>query len=220
MLNAPLNNLPGCYGLMNRNLNRLQNDQHNRMQGNLTTVDTFLDVRDIGDIHQDKDVGDVGDASFEEDDNDNYKSKKSDIRTVDFEPLLSDMLNRPVVFDDCVWVDPVIVNETSGWIMAFDSEPKSHPLLIKDAVQEVVQKTQLASDLSCQRKNPRGRPRKRTKNLCEYLVTSPSSSQSCKEALNTWNTEKTLGISAIDEKAVLSGLRKSKTLMILDGKSE
>ena len=92
------------------------------------------------------------------------------------------MLNRPVEIDDCVWYDPVIVNETSGWIMAlYDSEPKSYPLLVEDAVQP----SQKATDLSCQRKNPRGRQRKRNKQQFDYLVTSPSSSKSCMEAQNT-----------------------------------
>ena len=100
--------------------------------------------------------------------------------------MLTDMLNRPVEIDDCVWYDPVIVNETSGWIMAlYDSEPKSYPLLVEEVVLEVVQPTQIASNLSCQRKNPRGRPRKRNKQQCDYLLTSPSSTQSCKEAQNT-----------------------------------
>ena len=136
-----------------------------------------------------------------------------------FDPLLFDMFNRPVGVDICEWFDLVIANETSRWIMAlYDSEPKSYLRPVQDAVQEVVQSTQLASELSHQRKNHRGRPRKRIHQMSRCLVSLPPSSLSCKEAKNTWDTAKILGISATDEKAVLSGLRKLKRLLIMDGK--
>ena len=88
-------------------------------------------------------------------------------------------------------------------------------------MQEVAQEPNMTvSDLSCQRKNPKGRPRKKNKQMCDFLVSSSPSTQSCKEAQNKWDTAKILGISALDEKSVLSGLRISKRLLILDGKPE
>ena len=49
-------------------------------------------------------------------------------------------------------------------------------------------------------------------------LASSSLSARSKEAQNTWDTAKILGISAADEQAVISGLTKSKRLLIMDGK--
>ena len=46
-----------------------------------------------------------------------------------------------------------------------------------------------------------------------------TSSKGLLEAQNTWNTTKLLGISSSEEDAVTAGLRKSKRLLIIDGKT-
>ena len=72
---------------------------------------------------------------------------------------------------------------------------------------------------SCKQKNTRGRPKKQKQLQCD-LQHSLVSSMSNTEAQNTWNTAKLLGISTSDERAVVSNLRKSKRLLIMDGKPE
>ena len=147
----------------------------------------------------------------------NESNRNSSDCVFDFDPLLSVMLKKPTEVVECVWHDPVIVNETYGWILIHDdSEPKSYPILVDETLKTSIED----SDSSCHRKIQRGRPRKGSKNQCGYPMSSPSSSKSCTEAQNTWKTAKLLGISAIDEKAVLSGIRKSKRLLIMDGKLE
>ena len=54
---------------------------------------------------------------------------------------------------------------------------------------------------------PRGRPRK-------------PSMQDMTEAKKTWETAQKLGISVDDEEAVLSGLRKSKRILSMEGKGD
>ena len=72
------------------------------------------------------------------------------------------------------------------------------------------------TSLSRQTKNPRGRPRKnRTQQQCDTPI--PPLSKSYLEAMDTWNTAKLLGISSSEKDAVISCLRKSKRLLIMDG---
>ena len=99
-----------------------------------------------------------GDKGMEEYDNNIHKADSMEV----VEPLIDDMLNGPVGLDICERYDPVIVNETAGWILAlYDNEPKSDIGPIEDAVQEVGQQTQLASELCYQKKKQRGRRRKK-----------------------------------------------------------
>ena len=42
------------------------------------------------------------------------------------DPLLVELLNRPKWTDEYTWYDPIVVNETAGWLMAkLDVEPRS-----------------------------------------------------------------------------------------------
>ena len=75
---------------------------------------------------------------------------------------------------------------------------------------------QVTPEVRPQRKNLKGRPKKSFNHMPD-LTSSPLSVRS-KEAQNTWDTAKILGISAADEQAVISGFRKSKRLLIMDGK--
>ena len=197
-------------------LNRALKGHRNRTRGILIADSILLDAGDVDGSQEQQDTENVsGVMEVEEYDNNKFKSDNMD----GFDPLLYDMLNRHVGVDICEWFDPVIANEPSGWIMALDdNEPKSYRRSVEDAALEVVQSTHVASELSHQRKNHRGRPKKRIHQMSECLVSPPP--LSCKEAQNTWDIAKILGISATDEKAILSGLRKSKRLQIMDGKQE
>ena len=144
------------YGKQNRTLesNEMQNREQNSMFGPSYTNKISVDVDVIPEHKRSK--RDFGSEGAEEAEEDNNKSESTDV----FEPLLTEMLNRPEEIDECVWYDPVIVNETSGWIMTMpDNEPRPHPLHSEEAVQLSVD----APDSSYQLKNTRGRPRKRNK---------------------------------------------------------
>ena len=92
------------------------------------------------------------------------------------------------------WVDPMTSNENIEWK---DIEPtESHQCSIPS--------TPMSNNTSSR---PRGRPRK---NLdCGRI-----------EAKQTWELAQKLGISTDDEEAVLVGLRKSKRILIMEGKGE
>ena len=106
-------------------------------------------------------------------------------------------------------------HESVGWLSNVDI-PNSPPQRGEDNDPRVdTPKTFVSSS-----KKPRGRPKKRVKVTAspKSCKQPPSSAQnSCLEALNTWNLAKQIGISSTEESLVLSGLRKSRRLMIMDG---
>ena len=59
----------------------------------------------------------------------------------------------------------------------------------------------------------RGRPRK----CSDHQTPSEPHSLGMLEARKTWETAQLLGISSHDDEAVLSGLRKSKRILLLEG---
>ena len=111
------------------------------------------------------------------------------------EPVLCDMLNRPVGFVGNDWYDPVLVNETSGWLLSmFDSEPISDICPDEVVGREMVTPIQVTLDVRPQRKNLRGRPKKSFNHMPD-LAPSPLSAR-IKEAQNTWDIAKILDISS------------------------
>ena len=69
-------------------------------------------------------------------------------------------------------------------------------------------------------KRPRGRPKKRGRVRATPKSGDqhpPLAQNSLLEAIETWNTAKRIGVSSTEETVVLSGLRKSRRLMIMDG---
>ena len=130
------------------------------------------------------------------------------------DPLLVELVNRPEWTDEYTWYDPIVVNETAGWLMTKSNDgPRSYSPQCGGLVELYKDTMPLRS----QSKNPRGRPRKkRTQQQCDTPI--PSLSKSCLEAMDSWNTAKLLGVSSSDEDAIISGLRKSKRLLIMDGK--
>ena len=120
------------------------------------------------------------------------------------DPILLELLDRKKEEAEHVWIDPMDRNETQCWYTV-------SPLVLQEP-QPLM--TMVAN--SCgpnPPKTPRGRPRK-TSNT--QLI---SLSASHIEAMNTWKTAKLLGISSSDEEKVVTGLRKSKRLLIMDGTS-
>ena len=111
-----------------------------------------------------------------------------------YDPLTQDWEKRTRDDDNRCWVDPIASNENIEWKDIESTE--SHQLSIPS--------TPMSNNTSSR---PRGRPRK---NLdCGRI-----------EARQTWEMAQKLGISADDEEAVLLGLRKSKRILILEGKGE
>ena len=93
MLNEPLNKLLECTGLMNNEQNSVQNSEQNRMLGTLDADEALLDVVNVDDIPDHKDMKSVSeDVGAEETENNRKKSDSMDA----FEPLLTDMLNEPL----------------------------------------------------------------------------------------------------------------------------
>ena len=122
-------------------------------------------------------------------------------------------MNRPERTDEYKWYNPIVVNETAGWLMV-QAEAAPRPCSQLDVGLSDDDVTTLVRS---QPKTPRGRPRKkRTQQQCDTPI--PSLSKSCLEAMDSWNTAKLLGVSSSDEDAIISGLRKSKRLLIMDGK--
>ena len=121
------------------------------------------------------------------------------------DPLISDLLSKSERLNDCLWLDPIVVNETARWIMInSDDRSMSYP----NPGEEQVQLCDNTTSVCSQRKNPRGRPKK-TRNQQQNVSDTPAPSKSCLEALDTWNTAKLLGITSTEEDVVISGLRKS-----------
>ena len=66
-------------------------------------------------------------------------------------------------------------------------------------------------------RKPRGRPKKRGVVSNPTIPCGPEDQISSLEAAHTWNLAKKIGISSTDEAMVLSGLRKSRRLRIMEG---
>ena len=130
------------------------------------------------------------------------------------DPLLIELENRPEWTSEQEWYDPIVVNECVGSLM-IQAEPAPQSCCILDVVLADQDGTTIVRS---QPKTPRGRPRKKSNQQCDSPL--PPLANSSFEAMNTWNTAKLLGISSTDEANVISGLRKSKRLLIMDEKSE
>ena len=137
------------------------------------------------------------------------------------DPLVADRTHSLDTYNGFTWHDPIVVNETAGWLSLVDNSvlypQRGEGLEHSEGLEHTDGSSMILASNS---KNPRKRPKKKTKmrsnqNFCE--TRSPPVQKSCLEAVNTWNTAKLIGISSTEERLVLSGLRKSKRLMIMDG---
>ncbi|CAO2817543.1 unnamed protein product [Amaranthus hypochondriacus] len=77
----------------------------------------------------------------------------------------------------------------------------------------------LMSSNSLTQKRPRGRPKRIVHSLPEPLRVLSTPSKSNSEAIETWNTAKHLGVKSTNEAAVISQLRKSKRLLLMEENS-
>ena len=128
------------------------------------------------------------------------------------DPLMADLERRHESYVEHVWVDPIVVNETAGWLMLLPEAVLSSHVTPKQSCGKV-------PSLTNKPINTRGRPRKINPQPGRLQKPPQSSSKSSLEAQKTWNTAKLLGISSNNESAFLTGLRKSKRILILEGKS-
>ena len=120
-----------------------------------------------------------------------------------YDPLVQEMCRRTSCGENQGWVDPIVLYENILWdnvVLAdscnscqYLSSPLSTPIMGNKSSR------------------PRGRPKK-SSNHQTPLVNGMI------EARKTWETAQLLGISANDEEAVLSDLRKSKRILIMEGK--
>ena len=115
----------------------------------------------------------------------------------DYDPLLQEMNNWCKGEESRLWVDPMAVDENIGWIKVGSTAICSPPQIVSSPVSTPIKEKSSS--------RPRGRPRK-------YV------DQGITEARKTWKIAQRLGISADDEDAVLSGLRKSKRIGLMEGK--
>ena len=126
------------------------------------------------------------------------------------DPVLGSLLNTVVDSNEFLWIDPIVVDEGATWqtVQTQNLQTCSQPIVVR---------TEKDTCALSQAKTPRGRPKKKINQ--KHVSPIPSLSDS-NEALNTWHTAKLLGISSSDEGAVISALRKSKRLLIMDDKSK
>lgn len=99
---------------------------------------------------------------------------------------------------DNVWFDPILSVECAN---NNGTNLGTNPLRISSSLPQ---------------KRPRGRPKRTTYSLPEPLYVPSTPSKSELEAMETWNIAKLLGVKSPNERAVISALRKSKRLLVLE----
>ena len=121
-------------------------------------------------------------------------------------PLLADIASRTVGLKRNDWLDPIVVNETSG--------------LLTTKVQQSQKKLPHVPNMDAAStgghlRRPRGRPKKSNQtSVC--TPTPPLVSKAFDEAQQSWETAKLLGIASNDERAVIAEIRKSKRILIME----
>ena len=114
------------------------------------------------------------------------------------DPLVQVMKERDMDEECRLWEDPIIANENIDWSDIESDDSCSHQDLITPI---------MSPSREVKSSRPRGRPKK-------------SSDRGLIEARKTWETAQRLGITVDDENAVVSSLRKSKRILILEDKGE
>ena len=119
------------------------------------------------------------------------------------DPLMQDMIDNMKSKDDQDWVDPIVWNEITVWNF------------VENITSCADLGTPVSTPISTSRPSrPRGRPRK---NSHQYIPPELPS-HGMLETRKTWEFAQLLGITSQNEEAVLSGLRKSKRILLLEGK--
>ena len=115
------------------------------------------------------------------------------------DPLVQEMVVNPIERECQSWVDPIVSNENIYWS---DVESAASGFSRQELNSPIMSPSRASKS-----SRPRGRPKK-------------NSERGLVEARKTWETAQMLGITVDDENAVLSGLRKSKRILILEEKGE
>ena len=135
------------------------------------------------------------------------KEDKNEICSAFIDPLLSDVAGRFGRDKEREWTDPILMNETAGWLAVMNfGGLKTHNCLIDRKSNQCSS----VSSLGCSLKRPRGRPKNMNQSKDGTQQSTQSSSKSILDAQDTWNTAKLLGISTSDEGAVIAGSRSRK----------
>ena len=119
------------------------------------------------------------------------------------DPLIQEMGKWTSCEKNQGWVDPIIVSENICW----DNVVLADSGNLGQYVSSPLSNPNMANKSS----RPRGRPKK-SSNQQTTIVNGML------EARKTWDTAQLLGISSNDEGTVLSELRKSKRILIMEGK--
>ena len=119
------------------------------------------------------------------------------------DPLVQDRIYNMVNSDTHDWVDPIVENENISWKLAEN---------IRSFVEQGTQ------DYTPETVSRPSRPRGRPKRTYHHDITSSSQSQGMLEINKTWEVAQMLGITSQNVEAVVSGLRKSKRILLLEGR--
>ena len=133
------------------------------------------------------------------------------------DPLVPEIINRMEEKVEHAWHDPIVSNES---VVCSSNPPQDCRLNLTQTQTEPPSRNTLNLTPSSQLKTPRGRPKKLKQKQCVNHEPSQQSARAIVEAQETWNIAKLVGISPHDEEAVMSGIRKSKRLLILEGNAE
>lgn len=106
------------------------------------------------------------------------------------------------------WFDPISSVEVANSLLAAENQ-----VLGRDSNSS---NSSMLASVSLTQKRPRGRPKRIVQSLPEPLFVPSTPSTSQLVAIETWNTAKVLGVKSSNEKAVISALRKSKRLLVLE----
>ncbi|CAO2814079.1 unnamed protein product [Amaranthus hypochondriacus] len=102
---------------------------------------------------------------------------------------------------DGVWFDPILAVEIACQKETLGSNLCSNSLGISSSLPL---------------KRPRGRPKRVNHSFPEPLYVPSTPAKGELEAMETWNTAKLLGVKSSNDRAVISALRKSKRLLVME----
>ena len=118
------------------------------------------------------------------------------------DPLVQDMSLRKTCGENQGWVDPIVLYENIHWDNVVSADICNSCQFLSPPLSTPIMGNKTS--------RPRGRPRKTSNHQIPL-------ENGMLEARKTWETAQLLGNSANDDEAVLSDLRKSKRIMIVEG---
>ena len=121
----------------------------------------------------------------------------------DVDPLVQHMSLGERCGENFGWVDPIVLYENIQWDNLVSADICNSYQVVSPFVSSPI--------MGNKSSRPRGRPKKSSNHQTPLA-------NGMLEARKTWETAQILGISANDEEAMLLDLRKSKRIMIMEGK--